>query len=820
MTRIPPIVLVAVAGAIAAFALLQVQFSTSLYEMLPKDLPEVQGMDRLNRFFGRDGQLIVTVKSEDPLTAEEAVRSLAAHLAARTDLVEEVFRELSLADLVTEGGELLAWLWLNGPPDALEALAGRLGQDEAEGSARTLAEALDVLMAGFFDEETLVTSYDPLGFAEAGRIAGEGGRGGEGEGDAAGPDPMTSPDGSFHLVYVEGAQVNFSNYREAAAWLHTLREAVSEWEASWRRDRPDEVPVKVGLTGTPAFMAEVGSAMERDMTLSVAVTMALIALLFWIMHRQTKPLAWLVSAMFVVLSATILFGGIFFGDLSVMSAGFAAILMGLAVDYGIVVYREAMVAPSADGRALRRTVGPSIAWAAATTAVVFLSLNLSSLPGLREMGNLVAGGVAIGALVMLFGFAPVALRFQSPKERAATGKDGRPRGLPLLPPRLAGALATLVPLAAVGAVLLVDFPRLEANFHPFRIRESPSMVSWRQIQEELKGRENAVPVVLTADSPEALHAQLERLEARFSEALESGLLSQYLLPGGFIPNPARQATNAPALSAILGEEERLLAELEAAGFSEEGTALTRTVFETWRQHLEARGDGGDGEAGLPDGRLAAWSVNRLYAERDGAHAALATAKPTDPRDRAWVEAVSDGHAAAASLGSLGTALNERIREDMRRIFLPMMAFLAAMLYLVFRSWRDLVLSLFTLLFAGTGMVLVTLCTPMSWNSFNLFGLPLLFGIGLDFSIHMIFALRRSGGELKPAMETIGKALVFCGTSSAIGFGSLAAASAHGLASLGVVCATGIVLNMVAAVWLLPHWYRWLHRCGAARDAKA
>lgn len=109
------------------------------------------------------------------------------------------------------------------------------------------------------------------------------------------------------------------------------------------------------------------------------------------------------------------------------------------------------------------------------------------------------------------------------------------------------------------------------------------------------------------------------------------------------------------------------------------------------------------------------------------------------------------------------------------------------------------------------MVLLTVWTPMTWNSFNVCGLPLLFGTGLDFSIHMIFALRRGEGDATRARRGIGKALIFCGVSSAIGFGSLATASAHGLASLGIVCAAGILINMVIAVWLVPTWYRAFHQ---------
>ena len=108
MTRIPPILVITFFGAIAAFCVLRVHFNAVLYEMLPQDLPEVQGMDRLNRYFSRDGQLIVTVKAKEAFEAEEAMNALAGHLTGHPELVAEVFRELTLTELVTEGGELLA----------------------------------------------------------------------------------------------------------------------------------------------------------------------------------------------------------------------------------------------------------------------------------------------------------------------------------------------------------------------------------------------------------------------------------------------------------------------------------------------------------------------------------------------------------------------------------------------------------------------------------------------------------------------------------------------------------------------------------------
>jgi len=88
---------------------------------------------------------------------------------------------------------------------------------------------------------------------------------------------------------------------------------------------------------------------------------------------------------------------------------------------------------------------------------------------------------------------------------------------------------------------------------------------------------------------------------------------------------------------------------------------------------------------------------------------------------------------------------------------------------------------------------------MSWNSFKASGLPRLSGTGLDFSIHQIFARRRSSDDLQEARFGIGNALTFIGISSAIGFGSHAISAADGLSSLGIACAVGSFINMAIAV---------------------
>jgi predicted RND superfamily exporter protein len=100
-----------------------------------------------------------------------------------------------------------------------------------------------------------------------------------------------------------------------------------------------------------------------------------------------------------------------------------------------------------------------------------------------------------------------------------------------------------------------------------------------------------------------------------------------------------------------------------------------------------------------------------------------------------------------------------------------------------------------------------------WNLMNVMALPLLFGAGVDYSIHIQFALRRYGGNLSRVRQTVGRAILLCGISTASGFGTLGFASNAGLAGLGRVCAAGILITSLVSVFLLPAWWRTLPRSG-------
>jgi len=106
--------------------------------------------------------------------------------------------------------------------------------------------------------------------------------------------------------------------------------------------------VSIGFTGSPAFVAEISGGMEHDMTSSVGHhPRPSSPCCFGYFIARLVPMLWLLALLAVILACTLALGGLIFGAINVVSLGFAGILLGLAVDYGVVHYQEALASPNA-----------------------------------------------------------------------------------------------------------------------------------------------------------------------------------------------------------------------------------------------------------------------------------------------------------------------------------------------------------------------------------------------------------------------------------------------------------------------------------------
>jgi predicted exporter len=351
----------------------RLRFDVDILNVLPDDLTSARGLKELQKRFTKANELIVAVEATTADDAEAAARGVAKALRSLTHEIASVTWQSPWRENAGEATELLAYLWFNHDPAAVVDLERRL---RPESLPQVLADAREKLATSMSPMEMGTAGYDPYGLTTI-----------PGVGDGIAPEMMNADaqfvgeDGRFRLVFVEG-RGDLGPYQACRRWIGVLRAAIEQAR------RAGEIPAaaRIRFTGRPAFVTEIASGMEGDTAGSVSGTMATIGILFWLTHRRSRPLLWLLAVLGLTLAGTMALGGWVLGTVHVVSLGFAAILLGLAEDFGIVIYQESRSHPEAGAGEMLRLVGPGIAWSAVTTAGAFLTLNLSHLRAWRSSG--------------------------------------------------------------------------------------------------------------------------------------------------------------------------------------------------------------------------------------------------------------------------------------------------------------------------------------------------------------------------------------------------------------------------------------------------
>ncbi|MCP4847528.1 MAG: MMPL family transporter [Verrucomicrobiaceae bacterium] len=770
---------------LSAIALSRLSFNVDPLDVLPEDASGVKGLRIFSEKFSGKGELIITLELENAEIQPEA-QSLVAHLRQVDGLTSWVEWQPLWEENPAVASQLPAYVWLNGDHGDLARFLDRLSSERI---GATLEEVIDELSFGLDGEALALAAYDPLkllrppAFSEKTREDSGIGSGGK----------YVSADGSFRAVYV-GAPQDKMNYSESADWVGKVRAAVNEWQWS----NGVGAGLKVGFTGEPAFAAEIGGGMQRDMNGSILSALALIHLVFWLMHRRLLPLAAIFFTLLLILSVTVIVGSLVLGRLSVMSVGFAAILIGLAVDYGVVLYQQSRH-QEGTFREVYTAVGRGILWAAFTTAVVFASLGFSSLPGIRELGLLVALGVVLGAGIMLLVFGPVA---------ASLGR-ANPLIVPVSKPGKMSCGRVCMPLTlalCVGLAWVLCFqgiPGFHKGLDVLRPSNSPADEAFSRISEMLSPGEGlSLPMIVVDDSLEGVGQRALIAEGLADELIEKGVVSSAVFTSSLIPSVKRQRKNIPLIRKLLQEEQRLRAALEV-DFSGEAQQAVDAVFSEWRNLLRTtilpiR----------PSGDEVVRIVGGVVSESGKRPAAMGLLKVEEGKVEEVQEVIA-GHEGIHVTGwqTMGRTIQRLVQRDLYMVFIPMACLLLVMLSVVFRDAAEVALGVAVLVLSAVGLLVVMRIAGWQWNVLNICAFPLLIGTGIDYTIHMIGSLRLHGGARDPVRLGIGRALLFCGISTAIGFGSLSLANNAGLASLGRVCASGILVTMVVAVFLLPGWWR-------------
>lgn len=831
------LILAAVSAVLAGtYAVRNVAINTSTNDMLADDLPFQQQFEELDKAFPQDYRTVVVVVDGDtPEQASAAAQQLTERLAARPDVIRDVFypqgdpffRQHGLLFLQPDEVETLSTMLAGAQP-----LLAALAQDPSlRGLASVLTLALrhiDEIGSGGLPPEFAAALAGITGTIKAVEKA---------EGPVA---PFSwrgalASDGSQfsgrrQLLLLEPV-FDYASLQPADRAISLIRQLAAEMHMT-----PDQ-GVHVRLTGEPVMLEDELRSVEESIGYANLLTLAIVAVLLIVGLRSIRLVEAAIFSLFVGLAWTACFAVAAVGELNLISVAFAVLFIGFGVDFGIHLcmrvkeYIDGGIGPGLAIDEATAGVSPGLTLTSLCASIGFLAFTPTAYKGLVELGIISSFGMLV-ALVTSLTLAPAWLAVRTPRpspagtQRAASQAAERfllPRARPILWAALA------LGLAAAGTLPFVRF-----DDSPLNLRDQ-STESVQTLLDLLKDRrfDPFRAAVLAKDSAEAeaIAGKLRKLpevarvetaadlvpadqDARLAQIGDLALMmAPVIAPAEHKPAPDPEALRN-ALAELRGAAEAAAPRAPAA--AELAAALadfkpTNQNLETLQRALLAGFPSMLAELtdSLNAGPVTLADVPpALLARRQTADGrVLVEVFPTaDLRDEvarrrfaaAVQEVVPQASGEAVAVSEAGKAVIHSFFQAGTFTFVM----ISVLLLVVLRSVRDSLMVMAPLILAGLLTVAVTVLINVPFNFANVIVLPLLFGLGVSSGINMMVRSRQQGNRSLLITSTP-RAVLFSALTTIGSFGSLAVSKHPGMASMGLLLTVALIFSTVCTLVILP-----------------
>jgi predicted RND superfamily exporter protein len=782
-----------------------IQLRSALVDLLPRERPAADEYRQFVEKFGGFERIYVLVTAADGIAADpELLTEAAALLAERVEAFDEISHarsginerdEAFFLDYVLPRAPLLT------NPEQVPNMLERLEPEAIRERVRMMRGKLAGPLGAF--EQSLL-STDPLGLAEFidGPSAGE-------------SVPMDPESGAFLSSTGDTALVvatpsvptlDSARGRELAAHLST---AYAEVRAESGAD------LEFLALGGPLYAAQDEKIIRGDLVRTVAASAILIGLLLVAFFRGPLVPAALILSVSAGVIWTLAAMVVLRGGISVISISFAAILIGLGVDYGIhgaTRFRQALHSGADRHGAMLlafRQTGRAIVVSVLTTASAFAVLTLARFEPVRELGQLVMMGI-VAILIASLGVGASLLvlvgRGRSGQHHERTRSDS---GLWDVLNRSVGALVDLAgrhsrTVVAIAVVLTLaatfGIPRLvfSASLQSLRPEDHPASTAERLLVERFGLGLDTTTIVVHGEDVAKVVETARRVERAVGEDLE---------PGDEIVSPSRWfASGRERSAALTGESLRsaatvLESELGAAGFNPSAFARSLDVLRSLGR--------GESLPEIPQDSWPSWLAELVHVDDDGAALAINVRTqsgrwPDGPPAETLAAIHSiDPVAAVASVPRVAREMRATVSEDLSRLSGWCALMVGAVVLISFRGRLGAFVQSMIPVLAGTYWLL-GFCgifgIPIDLLSLTV--APLLIGIGIDDGLHAIHGVRHHG-SLAASVRHIGPAVALTTLTTAIGFGSLLFSRIPALRGGGLLVALGTLLCLGTTLLLLP-----------------
>lgn len=786
-------------SALIVFAL---RFDSDILDLLPRSFDSVQALKISDREFTNARQLTFAVWDEtgtldledltsrfsDALKKEPwAVRVTSSAPVESPDGVQDLQKYLALPLLLNlEPAAFAETMKLLQPASITQRLHELRQKMETPGMAETQLQfdALGLVVAALKPLASSFSSDQAQGF--------------------------TSPDGTMHLVFAETNQADIGPH----ACQATMRQ-VDDFQKRFLATC--DPPPQILVTGRTAYVDQISRAMRFDIITTLAGSILLVSAVFYFGFRRVWPLVALMNVLMLCCVIAVALGGLIFHALNLITIGLCSILVGLGVDFGMLLYgsyqsqRNAGVEHEPAIAASIRQLGGGIFIGALTTAGAFVSLVLSDCAAFAQLGGLLALGIIFASILMMTVFFACLSRRHTPQQHDFLFERGKSYVRTVFKNPKPILLATGLLLVALSVVAIAPIGQLRFQADPKTLEpKCPASDALHKIQEKFPAAVEPLLVIVQAATSEEFYTSWAKLQACWRQAATDGAIKSFRAFGGFVLSPARRQEN--------------LAQIAPVDFAAARATLTKTLAD---EGFNASDSSFENSFLLIDALQAAKNGNVPPDEW----------KKILPAESSWWFPLDQFFAKNGLLGAAYITPKEKIRSNAEKetlrenltvpgvdmhitgwsyvladlipwakhklavLSVAMILFNVVVLAFLYRRFEPLAILMLSLALSIGAMVACLKIFGFTLNLFNVLAFPLVLGVGVDYGIYILLALRQPGDK-EHAFATIIKPVVLAGLTAIAGFGSLALAHNPALRTLGIVCALGIAWCLFSTIFFI------------------
>jgi len=538
------------------------------------------------------------------------------------------------------------------------------------------------------------------------------------------------------------------------------------------------------VTGPAVFARDASRAIRGDVERLSILSTLLVAGLLWWRFRSPLVIAAIAAPVIASVAVAALVVQLSFGFVHGVALGFGATMLGISVDYPVLMLGHRKRGEAAP--ATRARIARAFILAVATATIGLGAMIFSGFPGLAQLGVFAATGLLVCAILTW-----TCLPFLIVRAHLAPAASGNPAWLPRLERLRRHRLLALIPVVACGLYLVgIGGPAWQGDLAALSPVPDASRALDRELRTDLGAPDAGQILLVSGPDPEHVLQTEEDLLPTLDHLQHEGVIAGLQAAAQLLPSAARQAARAAAIP----DRDTLQARL----------AVARAELPFRADAFDRFLDDADTSRTLPALTLAELAGTPLRLRLEP----LLLRHLDQWRGPIILEGVTDPVRLAAAIERAPIpALYIDVRTELGRILAAytgrawkiLAASGAVMLLLLAIGLRDPAMALRVILAVLAAMLMTIAALTavgQALSLIHLVALQLVAGVGFDYAL--FFARRQLDAEERA--RTL-RTLVTCNAMTLLTFGLLAFCQTPLLRDIGITVATGALLAMVCGFFV-------------------